>query len=71
MARNNGLKVAQGDYIYFLDSDDAIHPKLLEIAYHFAIKENADMVCFGYEKSDVDAPLGLHGTRCICAHCRR
>jgi glycosyltransferase involved in cell wall biosynthesis len=31
MARNNGLKEAQGEYVYFFDSDDALHPQMLEI----------------------------------------
>ena len=30
-ARNKCLDEAKGDYVFFLDSDDAIHPKLLEI----------------------------------------
>lgn len=29
-ARNNGIKVSEGDYLIFLDSDDYIHEKLLE-----------------------------------------
>lgn len=29
-ARNVGLEQAAGDYLFFLDSDDAIHPQLLE-----------------------------------------
>ena len=59
MARNNGLKKATGDYIYFLDSDDSIHPQCLEIAYLFATEHNADLVNFefykdGKEKFKVD-----------------
>lgn len=50
MARNNGAKQASGEYIYFLDSDDFIHPQLLEICYHLAQKENADIVAFGFYK---------------------
>jgi glycosyltransferase involved in cell wall biosynthesis len=49
MARNNGLKKANGKYILFFDSDDSIHPQLLEICAHFAEKENADMVSFNFQ----------------------
>ncbi|MDD4519384.1 MAG: glycosyltransferase [Alphaproteobacteria bacterium] len=52
MARNNALKVSCGDYISFLDSDDAMHPQCLEIAYTLAQKHSADLVNFQYEKSD-------------------
>lgn len=49
MARNNGLKQAVGEYILFLDSDDFIHPQLLEICYTLAEKEKADMVSFSFQ----------------------
>ena len=52
VARNNGLENARGEYIYFLDSDDAIQPQLLEIAYFLARQADADMVAFEYSSSD-------------------
>lgn len=51
VARNKGLKEAEGQYIYFLDSDDCIHPQTLEIAYHFLTAHNADMLCFDFIKN--------------------
>lgn len=50
LARNAGLNVANGKYIYFLDSDDIIHPKLLETSIYFLEKYSADIICFDFEK---------------------
>ena len=55
VARNVGLKNAIGEYIFFLDSDDVIHPKTLEIAYHFAKKYNAELVDLRYTSSNVSS----------------
>ena len=57
MARNNGLKQAFSQYIYFLDSDDYIHPQCLEIAVFFAQKYNANLVSFDFVKGTDDKIL--------------
>ena len=44
-ARKNGLSVAQGQYVMFVDSDDWVDNQMLEIMYRQAIKEDANAVC--------------------------
>lgn len=39
-ARNAGLKVAKGEWIYYLDSDDTIQPFTFELVHNVAKKEN-------------------------------
>lgn len=48
-ARNAGLDVARGKYIYFLDSDDALKPHALETLYSKAVQNNVELVLFGSE----------------------
>ena len=57
-ARNAGLKVAQGEWIWFVDSDDTINPDF-EIA-NTEMFEAADYVMFGLRKfRDGEAPEAL------------
>jgi Glycosyl transferase family 2 len=60
-ARNHGIRLAQGDYIAFLDADDLWLPT--KIAKHIAHLENSTAVGVSYSYSTLidanGAPLGL------------
>lgn len=71
-SRNQGLKTAQGDYLYFMDSDDILKPTALSTCTNLANQENLDLVSFSaellsnlpeathlfkYQKPDYLAPL--------------
>ncbi|MDF2545101.1 MAG: glycosyl transferase [Herbinix sp.] len=51
-ARNAGLKIFTGDYVYFFDGDDYIENNLIEIALHNAVTTSADLVIFNYYRVD-------------------
>ncbi len=46
-ARNKGLEIAQGDYIWFVDSDDYVEQSGLEYVLEVAKENKADIICFG------------------------
>lgn len=45
-ARNKGLDVSSGDFLYFIDSDDYIVPNCLELLYNNITSNNSDIVFF-------------------------
>ena len=59
ISRNNGLKQAEGEYILFLDSDDFIHPQLLEICYTLSEKEKAQMVNFNFQNFQIGSTISF------------
>lgn len=47
-ARNTGLEVAKGEFLMFVDSDDYIHPQMLEILYRCCVEKKAEVAVCKY-----------------------
>ena len=57
-ARNAGLDVCRGDYIVFVDSDDCIHPQMIERLYNLLMKYQTDMaICSFQDIEENEMPL--------------
>lgn len=53
-ARNAGLQVANGEYIGFVDSDDAVTPLMYEKLYDIGVKHHCDVVMCDYRRILLD-----------------
>lgn len=49
-ARNYGISIARGEYLGFVDSDDAVDPDYFQKLYAAAKKYDCDIACAGFKK---------------------
>ena len=57
-ARNAGIGVSNGEYIYFCDADDETNCDLLNRVYSAAESNNADLTVFSINRKTIDSNTG-------------
>ena len=55
-ARNRGLDVAKGDYIWFVDADDKVKPDMAKHLLDMAYSDGLDILMFNYDEFSDDTP---------------
>ncbi|MCL1998688.1 MAG: glycosyltransferase [Turicibacter sp.] len=66
VARNNGMDVATGKYLYFLDADDFISPHMLKAMYEQIEKDDADICYCGRTRVNLaNGKISTHGLKRI------
>lgn len=61
-ARKDGLKIATGQYISYVDGDDWVEPDMIERLYNIIEKESTDIVmCGRYEDTENSSRKVFHG----------
>ena len=56
-ARNEGIDIANGKFVTFVDSDDFVHPTYLEFLKSEIDHNNVLLSICGYEKTSTNSPL--------------
>lgn len=64
LARNAALKIAAGEYIGFMDSDDYVERDMFEVLYEKALKYNSELVMSGV--LFVDGNMFSQEGECVC-----
>lgn len=71
-ARNLALQHAQGEYIYFMDSDDTIKPDAISNCYDYICSTKADFIFFDadilYEEGALPVPWNYKRTHLLEEH---